>query len=510
MYRKSNLNQRIFDFHIPFGGKLSSDNRWVILSQQIPWDQIESQYAGLFQESNVGCPAKSSRVALGALIIKERLATTDRETVEQVRENPYLQYFLGFSGYTDKKPFHHTSMVHFRKRFDKEILAQINELIVQKALQNKQEQCEDTSDDTPKDNTPPSNQGKLIVDATCTPADITYPTDVKLLNEAREKTEEIIDCMHVPNIGIRRKPRTYRKKARKDYLALIKQKKPGYKKIRKAIRKQLGYLGRNLKTIESMASEALLPHLDKRLYRLLLVSQELYRQQSWMYQSKCHSIEDRIVSLYQPHIRPIVRGKAQAPVEFGAKISISLVDGFSFVDVLSWDPYNESGDLQSQIESYRVRYGFYPESVHADKIYRTRDNRRYCKKHGIRISGPPLGRPKQLTELNKKELQALKRQQRQDEIDRISVEGKFGQGKRRFTLARIMAKLAETSEAVIMVSFIVMNLEKILSGILLFLLGSYIDAAQLFKAAIRGGYKEIRKHPAMVVRHMLCERYCLE
>jgi hypothetical protein len=500
----------IFDFHLPFGGKLRSDNRWVILSQQIPWDQIESEYAGLFQESTVGCPAKSSRVALGALIIKERLNSTDRETVEQIRENPYLQYFLGFVGYADKEPFHHTSMVHFRKRFDKETLAQINELIVQTALQNKQEQCEDTSDDTPKDDTPPSNQGKLLVDATCTPADITFPTDVKLLNEAREKTEEIIDCMHVPDIGIRRKPRTYRKKARKDYLALIKQKRPGYKKIRKGIRKQLGYLGRNLKTIDRMASETLLPHLDKRLYRLLLVSQELYRQQLWMYQNKCHSIEDRIVSLYQPHIRPIVRGKAQAPVEFGAKISISLVDGFSFVDVLSWDPYNESGDLQGQIESYRARYGFYPESVHADKIYRTRDNRRYCKKHGIRISGPPLGRPKQLTELNKKELRALKCQQRQDEIDRIAIEGKFGQGKRRFTLARIMAKLAKTSEAVIMVSFIVMNLEKILSSILLFLFGSWFEACQFVREVIRCRYKEIRGHLRTVTCHACCKDHCIK
>jgi hypothetical protein len=150
--------QMTFDFHLSFGGKLRRDNRWVILSQQIPWYQIESQYAVLFQGSNVGCPAKFSRVALGALIIKERLATTDRETVEQISENPYLQYFLGFAGYTDKEPFHHTSMVHFRKRFHKETLAQINELIVHKALQNKQEQCEDVSDDTSQDNTPPSNR----------------------------------------------------------------------------------------------------------------------------------------------------------------------------------------------------------------------------------------------------------------------------------------------------------------------------------------------------------------
>lgn len=510
MYRKTNPNQMVFDFHIPFGGKLRCDNRWVILSQQIPWDQIESQYAGLFEESHLGCPAKSSRVALGALIIKERLQTTDRETVEQIRENPYLQYFLGSPGYTDKEPFHHTSMVHFRKRFDQEILAQINELIVLKALQNEQSQCDETKDDTPKDNTPPSNQGKLLVDATCTPADITFPTDVKLLNEAREKTEEIIDRMHAPLIGKRPKPRTYRKKARKDYLALIKQKSPGHKKIRKAIRKQLGYVGRNLKTIEGMASEGLLRYLGKRLYRLLLVSQELYRQQLWMYQNKCHRIENRIVSLYQPHVRPIVRGKAHAPVEFGAKVSISLVDGFSFVDVLSWDAYNESGDLEGQIESYRARYGFYPESAHADKIYRTRDNRRYCKEHGIRLSGPALGRPKQLTESNKEELQAIKRQQRQDEIDRIAVEGKFGQGKRRFTLNRIMAKLAETSEAVIMVSFIVMNLEKILSSILLCLLGVWYDIRHLLRAMVWSCHEELRMQIEIASCPIHCEGYCLK
>ena len=139
MYKKTNRNQMLFDFHLPFGGKLRSDNRWVILSQQIPWDQIETDYASLFEGSNVGCSAKTSRVALGALIIKERLKLTDRETVLQIQENPYLQFFLGFPGYTDKEPFHHTSMVHFRKRFDQETLAQINDLIVQKALQNQQD-----------------------------------------------------------------------------------------------------------------------------------------------------------------------------------------------------------------------------------------------------------------------------------------------------------------------------------------------------------------------------------
>lgn len=293
---------------------------------------------------------------------------------------------------------------------------------------------------------------------------------MNLLNDAREKTEEIIDAMHAPFIGEKRKPRTYRQKARKDYLAVAKQKKPGYKKIRKAIGKQLRYLNRNLQTIEKRVKASLLQLLTKRMYRNLLVVQELYRQQLWMHETRSHKIADRIVSISQPHVRPIVRGKAKSKVEFGAKISVSLVNGFSFVDRISWDNYNESGDLKSQIEGYRNRFWFYPESVHADQIYRTRKNRRYCKENGIRLSGPPLGRPKKVTEANASELKHDRRIHRQDEIDRIAIEGKFGQGKRRFTLDRIMAKLAKTSEATIVISFIVMNLEKILSALLYFLL----------------------------------------
>ena len=469
MYRKDDVNQLQFeDFYLPFSGKLRSDNRWVVLSGQIPWQQIEQAYSGLFSGSKVGCPAKSARIALGSLIIKERLGTTDRETVLQIAENPYLQYFLGFPEYKDEVPFDHSLMTHFRKRFDKDKLREINESIVRNAL----EQDEKPQDKTPDDNDDdkPSNKGKLIVDATCTPADVTYPTDLNLLNKAREKTEAMIDSMHAPLIGKSKKPRTYRQKGRKDYLAVAKQKRPGYKKVRKAIGKQLCYLRRNLKNIDRMASEGLLMCLNKRQYRNLLVIKELFRQQLFMYENHTHKVSDRIVSISQPHVRPIVRGKAKSNVEFGAKVSVSLIDGFSFVDRISWDSYNESGDLVGQIKNYHKRFGFYPESVHADQIYRNRENRRYCKKYGIRLSGPPLGRPKEVTTENAERLKQEKQQHRQDEIDRIAIEGKFGQGKRRFSLARIMAKLAGTSEVVIMISFMVMNLEKILSGCLIFLL----------------------------------------
>lgn len=292
----------------------------------------------------------------------------------------------------------------------------------------------------------------------------------QVLNDAREKTEEIIDEIHKPFVGKRRKPRTYRKKARRNYLAIVKQKKSTRKKVHKAIGKQLNYLRRNLGYIQAMVDEGLLPLLGKRQYRNLLVVAEIYRQQLFMYENNTHKVSGRIVSLSQPHVRPIVRGKRKSPVEFGAKISVSLVDGFGFVDKIGWEAYNESGDLKKQVEKYRERFGFYTESVHADKIYRSRDNRQFCKSNGIRLSGVPLGRPKKVTAENAEQLKREKRQIYRDEIDRIPVEGKFGQGKRRFSLDRIMAKLATTSETVIMVGFIVMNLEKVLAECLYFCL----------------------------------------
>jgi hypothetical protein len=160
----------------------------------------------------------------------------------------------------------------------------------------------------------------------------------------------------------------------------------------------------------------------------------------------------RIVSLSQPHIRPIVRGKAGKSVEFGAKLSASCFEGYVFLDRISWDNFNESRDLKAQVEAYYRFTGYYPESVHADRIYRTRSNRAWCHEKGIRISGPPLGRPPANVSKEKK------RQALEDDRIRNAIEGKFGEGKRRFGLNRIMAKLDNTSQTTIAITFLVMNL----------------------------------------------------
>jgi len=466
MYRSTNHHQQEFpDFYLPFSGHLDPENRWVALARLVPWALAEEIYhADLCQDS--GQPIVPARVALGSLLVKERLGLTDRETVETIQENPYLQFFIGLEEFSQERPFDASLMVDFRKRFGEEGMQRMAEAIALASLKESEPKAETEAEtEADEDSEPPANHGQLIADASCAPADIRYPTDVSLLNEAREKTDEIIDELHAPLVGKAPRPRTYRMKARRKFLAFTKKKKPSRKAIRRAKRDQLGFLCRNFKAIDRLIENATaLLRLSRRQYKNLLVARELYRQQFEMFKKNANRVDDRIVSISQPHVRPIVRGKAGRPTEFGAKLSISVVRGFSFVDRLCWNSYNEGGDLKEPIETYRRRFGYYPESVHVDKIYRTRANRAFCKLHGIRMSGPPLGRkPLNVSSADKKQASA-------DEAIRNHVEGKFGQAKRRFGLGRIMAKLASTSAAQISLSFLVMNLERALRQLFLSLI----------------------------------------
>lgn len=304
---------------------------------------------------------------------------------------------------------------------------------------------EDEKDDDDSD----QNSGTMIVDATCAPSQIKYPQDAALLNEARENTEKLIDTLHTPG---EKKPRTYRQKAHKDYLALARTRKPGRKKIRKAIKKQLGYLSRNLGYIDSMLTAGkCLTDRQKERFKTI---RKVYEQQKYMYENNCHSIPDRIVSLSQPYLRPIVRGKAKAAVEFGAKLDISVCDGWTRLEKVSFDAYNESKNLPEMLERYKQRTGHYPSRVLADKIYRNRENLRYCKERNIRLSGPALGRPK-------KEPLQDKKQNYIDECERVEVERKFSLAKRKCGLGLMTTKLAETTLHSIALSIVVLNLRRI-------------------------------------------------
>ncbi len=357
-------------------GKLDLENDWVKLAALVPWDVAEEQYAARLV--NNGHPAHPARMALGALLIQRRLKCSDQWSVKHIGENPYLQYFIGMKEY-GPCPFGASTLVALRKRFSEEDMAALLETSIPK---------EKEKDDADEDNDPP-NSGTLILDATCCPADIAYPQDVNLLNQARENVEKAVDelCKQTGQ----KKPRMYRKCARKDYLRLSKSKKRSAKAIRTAVRKQLQYIRRDVGHVMELIQNG--AELSKKQADRLNTVTTVYEQQRIMFESGTHSIPRRIVSLAQPWVRPIVRGKAHANTEFGAKLHISLVNGYARIERLDFEPYSESEDLWRAVAQYRERSGCYPERILADKIYRNRQMLAFCKEHGIRLSGPALGKP---------------------------------------------------------------------------------------------------------------------
>ena len=477
-------------FETPFAKHLNSSNRWIVLAKRIPWDELVNVYQKQMGNSKTGADGINPRVVIGSLIIKHMCDLSDRETVQQIQENMYMQYFLGFSSFSDEEPFDASLFVEFRKRLGVDQINAINEKILNLSiLQQEALSANRKKQDEPPANAPttaPENQevtqsgqkvvllnpderssapithhGQLIVDATACPQAISFPTDLNLLDNAREKSEELIDVLYKASLH-KRKPRTYRKVARKLYLKTAQKKVKSTKEIRNALKKQLGFVNRNIKNILKLLGSYETIPLNPHQYKYLLVIQTLYDQQAKMYQEKSHTVEDRIVSIHQPHVRPIVRGKTNAKVEFGAKINVSLMNGFAFLEDLSWDAFNEGTRLIKTVEQYKSRFGYYPKEVLADKIYCNRTNRARLKELGIVLVAKALGRPR-----------ALSNHIRPGQ--RNPLEGKFGQAKTAYGLNRIKARLAQTSSSWIATIIMVLNLVKLTGQVLFCLILSILN-----------------------------------
>jgi hypothetical protein len=403
---------------------------------------------------------------------------SDRETIQQIRENVYMQYFLGYSSFSNASPFDASLFVELRYRLGMEQINAINERIIEFV----REQTASSTPDVPSKEEPkqsvitsedkvkeigsdtideskaaqtsgcalPANRGKMIIDATVCPKDIAYPTDLNLLHDAREKSEELINLLYDPVLH-GKKPRTYPRKARRLYLTEAQKKGSTLRAIRKANRKQLNFLKRNIGHLHRLLDKYPRMPFDRVQYKYFLVIQTVFDQQEYMHANRVNSIEHRIVSIHQPHVRPQVRGKRNAKVEFGAKIQVSLMNGFAFLDDLDWEAFNEGSRLMTSVEKYRKRFGYYPSEVLADKIYCTRENRKLLKGKGIKLRAKPLGRPS-LSE-------AVEDHVRPGE--RNPIEGVFGQGKTAYGMNRIKARLASTSGSWIAAILMVINLVKI-------------------------------------------------
>jgi IS5 family transposase len=442
----SQYQTKIDDFSSLHQLKLNPNNRWIQLSFILPWDNLVKIYSKKFNQSS-GAKAISPRIIIGALIIKHKLNLSDEETLQTISENPYMQFFLGLDDYSPEILFSPSLFVEIRKRLGQDTFNEFSELIMSLSL---------NPSSTQKGDEQPSNQGKLKIDATVADQYIRYPNDLSLVNEARLKSEKIIDQLYIllkDEFPV--KPRTYRKVAHQRYLQEAKKKQKSAKSVRKAIRYLLNCVERNLRYIDAMLDKfhgVEFPLANKYQKRLWVIH-TLYDQQRKMYDEKSHTCTDRIVSISQPHVRPIVRGKQGKPVEFGSKLGLSLIDGYMIHETLSWEAYNESKDLQKQAETYKLLLGYYPELIQADKIYATNENRIWCKERNIRLTATPKGRPAKKTA-------AQIRKEKKEYAERNHIEGRIGNAKQSFSLNQIKAKLKETSSTWIAVTIFVMNLSR--------------------------------------------------
>ena len=476
-YYASHNKQLSLDlFRSSFEG-LDKSNRWVSMGDLLPWPELEREYNSRLNNLEKGAGNKPARLILGAMLVKHKLCLSDIETIELIRENPYMQYLCGLTEFTDKPIFDPSLFVTIRKRISEE---ELNEMTTRLLLEQKRKQEEKrgesgTNDGNNSQESPSSvvqdsddveytdskgqlHKGVLKIDATCADAEVRYPVDVDLVHDGCKAIDGIISKV-CASLGISVIKTCY-KDARRFYLELVKRKKKGGKLVRSVMSAMLDYLHIDLRRI----TELLVNHdcrkedcLQPHDVRLLTAIYEMYGQQRKMFEDKTHVCANRIVSIYQPHVRPIIRGKAKAKTEFGAKIGASLYEGYTFIDHHSWDAYNESSDLSLHINKFKERFGYLPATILADKIYMNKENRKLLKKLEIKTYCKPLGRPPKnppSPEILAKMAKAVG--------ERNEVECSFGTGKRIYRANNIRAKLPETARCWTGMCYFVKNVMKFL------------------------------------------------
>ena len=455
---------------------LDKSNRWVQMGDLLPWSDIEKEYNSRLDNKEKGAGNKPARMVVGAMIVKHKLGLSDQETIDIIRENPYMQYLCGLSEFTDTPIFDSSLFVTIRKRIsEEEINAMTTKMllkqqrILEDCLRQKEQESRDKGEEPPKpkagdpdaaeftDTKGRKHKGVLKIDATCADAEVRYPVDATLLETACRKIDEYTSKVY-EEFGIKGKT-THYKDARRAYLLLIKQKVKKGRLVKDTIAYLLNCLTKDLRQLLGIFA------VDHKRYDFLFLYEkkvitaiiQMMHQQDEMHRTGVHQCPNRIVSIFQPHVRAIVRGKAGANVEFGAKIGASIVDGYTFIDHHSWDAYNEGADMQLQIELYQKRFGYLPSTIDADKIYMNAANRKLLKDMEIQAYCKPLGRhPKDPPpqEVKAKMAKAIGR--------RNEIECSFGTGKRVYRANDIRAKLPDTARCWTGMCYFVKNVMKFL------------------------------------------------
>ena len=432
---------------------LSKSNRWVKLADNLPWGKIEREYNKRLRNAHNGAGNKPARMVVGALTVKHVEGLSDEKTIQAIQKNPYMQYLLGLPKFTEKPVFVPELFVLVRKRLDHDFFNQLT-LMLSEADGSHPKKANTDEDGN-------GHGGTMKVDATCCDAEVRYPTDSNLLEDGSRLTDRLLDKFCARHKA--RKPQTRRVEARRAFISLVKKKRKGKKLVDRVKLVQLRCLQADLLTFLDFLGEQssnLLSCFNRHDCKCLKAAFRMYGQQKKMFDENVRRCADRIISIYQPHLRPIVRGKAKAKVEFGAKVGASIVNGYTYVDHLSWSAYNESSDLAAQLELYKERFGMLPQEVQADKLCLGKANRKLIKESHVDCFNRPLGRPP------KEENDDHAKDKKRAVGERNEVEVTFGTSKRVYRANDIRARLDNTADTWIGACFFAKNVMKFLRGLL--------------------------------------------
>jgi hypothetical protein len=286
-------------------------------------------------------------------------------------------------------------------------------------------------------------------DATCYESRIEYPTDIKLLwqscnniyvmyQQHRKKLKQRISRINYP-------------KYKGLFLSYQRSKKKSKRKEKKLRKQLLGFLYRLLKLSSELVKKYSIPLSGKQSKRVNTIITLYEQQHQKAYGDPAAPIKDRIVSLWKPYIRPIVRGKEVKPVEFGAKVNKLQVDGISFIQHFSYDAFNEGTQLEDTICLHKKLFG---KCTHhsADAIYATNKNRKYCTTKSIINNFVPKGKQKQEHIEQSKIMRAELNKNRG-----TVLEGSFGNEKNHYLVNKVNARNEYTEKCWIFFGILTAN-----------------------------------------------------
>lgn len=389
------------------------------LYNAIPFDKLASLLPK--KENPQGAPSWLSRQGMiGLMMLKSKLKLSDEQLIDRLNTDWELQMFCGIQ-LSDNQMIRDKNLPSRIRIF---IGQYINIDAYQKVLA--------------KDWTPYMSDINLnLNDATAYESYIKYPTDEKLLWDCNDM---IYSCLFAfyENEGVNRARNDFRRQEKKQ-LIFNKRRKKTYKQKRRRRKSLLYLLEKGIEMTENAVKQYTTISKKNLLkyYSHLYYIQTIYEQQKYMYDNKTNSVKNRIVSLFKPYIRPIVRGKENKRVEFGMKVQMSQVDNINFIDYLSYSAFNEGKYLKLTILKHNERFGFCSH-VGIDRIYGTNANRSYMSSEGILHCLPRKGRAPKDEKEQKKMREIIGRARA------TRMEGSFGNEKNHYNLRKIKARTEPT------------------------------------------------------------------